>query len=179
MYSSGIAAVQATRYDSLASIFFTLAGTSEHGRDERYFVGTISKAILDLDRMDAFKRIPGHERNFVPMSEYLFKVLQPPLDNALFIGADYERAFDEFEVLFALSVIDLRVQLNEHIRFPIGRFGWKQRHGRGPLVIIVDEARAAGEEWAPLRAGLFGGKAERFEAAAVPCLERVSKLNWW
>jgi Caspase domain len=179
IYSSGIAAVQGRRYDSLASIFLTSAGTSEHGSDERYFMGAMSKAILGLNRMDAFKRIPGHERHFTPMSEYLFKILQPPLDNALFVGADYERAFDEFEVLFALSVVDLRMQRNEHVWAPTGRFGWKQQHGKGPLAIVMDEARAAEEDWAPLRAGLFGGKAERFKAAAEPYLERVSNLQWW
>jgi len=177
-YSSGIAAVQGNRYDSLASIFFTSAGASEHGRQERYFVGAISKAILDLNRVDVFKRIPGHERHFTPMSEYLFKVLQPPLDNALFLGADYERAFDGFEVLFALSVVDLRVQRGEHIWAPTGRFGWKQQHGEGPLGILIDEARGAGPDWSPLKAGLFGGSAERFEAAATPYLELVKKLGW-
>lgn len=113
------------------------------------------------------------------MSEYLFKILQPPVDNALFVGADYERAFDEFEVLFALSVVDLCVQRNEHVWAPTGRFGWKQQRGRGPLAIVMDEASAAAEDWPPLKAGLFGGKAERFEAAAVPYLEIVSKLSWW
>jgi hypothetical protein len=113
------------------------------------------------------------------MSEYLFKVLQPQLEDALFIGADYERAFDEFEVLFALSVVDLRVQRNVHMWAPTGRFGWKQQHGDGPLSLVIQEARAAGEDWAPLRAGLFGGKAERFELAAAPYLEMVSRLSWW
>lgn len=177
-YSAGIAAVQGGRYDSLASVFFTSANASEHGRDERYFAGAMSKAILDLNRLDVFKRIPGHERHYAPMSEYLFKVLQPPLDNALFVGADYERAFDEFEVLFALSVVDLRVQRNKRAWAPIGRFGWKQRHEKGPLGLLIEEARGAGDDWIPLKAGLFAGKAERFEAAAVPCLEFVSKLGW-
>jgi len=178
-YSSGIAAVQGNRYDSLASIFFTSAGASEHGRRERYFAGAISKAILDLNRAEVFKRIPGHDRHFTPMSEYLFKILQPPLDNALFLGADYERAFDEFEVLFALSVVDLRAQRGEHMWAPIGRFGWKQRHGEGPLGILIDEAHGAGQDWPPLKAGLFGGSTERFEAAATPFLEQVNKIGWW
>jgi len=178
-YSSGIAAVQGGRYDSLASIFFTSAGASEHGRQERHFAGAISKAILDLSRIEVFKRIPGHDRHFTPMSEYLFKVLQPPLDNALFLGADYERAFDEFEVLFALTVVDLRAQRGQHMWAPIGRFGWKQQHGEGPLGVLIDEARGAGQNWPPLKAGLFGGSAERFDAAATPFLEQVNKLGWW
>jgi hypothetical protein len=178
-YSSGIAAVQGRRYDSLASIFFATPGESEHGRDERFFVGAISRAILELNRASVFQRIPGHEHQYTPMSEYLFKVLQPSLDDALFVGADYERAFDEFEVLLALSVVDLHVQAGEHVWGPTGRFGWKQQHGRGPLTIVTDAARHAGGDWGPLKAGLFGGEMERFEAAAVPYLETVSKLGWW
>jgi hypothetical protein len=178
-YSTGIAAVQGNRYDSLASVFFTPAGASEHGREERYFAGAVSKAILDLNRVDLFKRVPGHERHFTPMSEYLFKILQPALDNALFLGADYERAFDEFEVLFALAVVDLRIQHGRHMWAPVGRFGWKQQQGEGPLGTLIDDARVAGPEWPPLKGGLFGGSAERFEAAATSFLGQVKNLNWW
>ena len=55
--------------------------------------------MLELIRTDSFKQIPDHERNYAPMSEYLFKLLQPLLDDILFIGKSYERVFDEFEVI--------------------------------------------------------------------------------
>jgi len=178
-YCSGIAAVQGGRWDSVADIFLTSAGASDYGREERYFVGAVSRAILDLASMDAFNRIPGHEKHYVPMSEYLFKILQPRLDDVLFVGKDYERAFDEFEVLLALSVCDIHVQRKEQVWGPVGRFGWKHHRGSAPLARVIDEARAAGDNWAPIKAGLFGGKIERFEAAAVPYLEDIKKRNWW
>jgi len=53
------------------------------------------------------------------MSEYLFKTLQPKLDDILFIGKSYEKSFDEFEVLFALVVADIKKQRDEHVWGPI------------------------------------------------------------
>lgn len=177
-YSAGIAAVQGGRYDSLAEVFFTKAWASEYGKDESYFVSALSQAVLELTRLDAFKHIPGHERHYVPMSEYLYKVLQPQLDDVLFVGKDYDRAFDEFEVLFALTIADLKVQRKDSAWGPIGRFGWKQPRGSGPLTVVINEARATGQAWPPLTVGFFGGSMERFEAAAIPYLEAVSKLGW-
>ena len=157
-YCSGVAAVQGGRYDSLADIFFTSAGTSEYGREEQLFVGAISKAMQDLVQSEAFKRIPGHERQYTPISEYLFKILQPQLDDVLFVGKDYERAFDEFEVLLALSAADLLYHREKRIWGPVGRFGWKQDRGSAPLTRVIDDARTGGENWAPIKAGLFGGQ---------------------
>jgi hypothetical protein len=166
---SGIAAVQGGRYDSLAEVFYASAGATEYGRDKEFFVGAVSNAIHDLTQTNVFEQLPGHEKHYAPMSEYLFKTLQPQLDDVLFVGKDYERAFDEFEVLLALAVADLRNQRHEGLWGPVGRFGWKRR-GRGPLSRVIDEARSAGAEWAPIRGGIFGGKLERFDAVADPFL---------
>lgn len=177
-YYSGIASVQGRRYDSLSSIFFTSVGASEYGRDEHSFMGAMSRAILELARIHAFKRIPGHEKQYVPMSEYLFKGLQPQIDDVLFVGADYERTFDEFESLFALSVVDSLILRDEHVWAPIGRFGWKHKHGSGPILSLIEEARSAGEDWLPFKAGLFGGETARFEAATKACLDLIRRMGW-
>jgi hypothetical protein len=179
LYASGIAAVQGARYDSLADIFYAQVPPSDSQRGDNSFVWVVGKAILELTRMDAFKRLPGHERHYAPMSEYLFKILQPSLDDVLFMGKDYERAFDEFEVLLGLSVADIYNLTSQHTWGPIGRFGWKQRHGDGPLSRVVREARSAGSDWLPIKGGLFGGKPERLEAIAQEYVESVSRLGWW
>ena len=64
-------------------------------------------ASLELERTKAFSQLPGHKRHYVPCSEYLFKLLQPMLDDILFLGRDYEQYFDRFEVLLALVHADL------------------------------------------------------------------------
>jgi hypothetical protein len=180
LYCAGIAAVEGRRYDSLATTFYAKVGSADHKDREEFFVEVVADAISELTSRDVFKQLPDYSRHYTPMSDHLFKVLQPRLDDALFMGRSYERSFDEFEVLFALIVADLRMQRDESAWGPIGRFGWK-RSGRenSPLLRIVSEARTMGNDWEPLRAGLFGGSIERFIKVADPFQERVGRLSWW
>lgn len=180
LYCAGIAAVEGKRYDSLANIFYSTISSSEYKQRDELFVEAVANSILELTRADVFKKLPGHDKHYVPMSEYLFKILQPKLDDLLFIGKSYEKSFDEFEVLFALVVADIKKQHDAHVWGPIGRFGWKH-HARdnAPLSRIISEAQTFGENWEPLKAGLFGGKLERFNGVAEEFQQRVAKLNWW
>lgn len=76
-------------------------------------------------------------------------------------GKNYERSFDEFEVLLALLAADARNQNAGWVWGPVGRFGWKHFNYRDPpFKRVIEEAKAAGNEWLPLRSGLFGGSIE-------------------
>lgn len=124
-------------------------------------------------------RIPGHEKNYVPLSEHLFKILQPPLEDALFLGKGYEEAFDRFEILYFLAVADLNILQSRDAWGPVGRFGWKHGWGgRSPLRDLIAEGRTQGTTWPPLVAGLFGGNLERFENVATAATERIGRLGW-
>lgn len=179
IYCSGIAAVEGNRYDSLANIFYTIVGTSEYNQSVEYFIESVANGISKLRSPDIFKDLPGHERYYTPMSEYLFKLLQPKLDDILFIGKNYERSFDEFEVLFSLAMIDLRIQNGLRPWGPLGRFGWKIQSNNNPLKSTINQANSQKENWIPLKAGLFGGQYERFTKAATELTAIVSSLNWW
>lgn len=180
LYSAGVAAVEGRCYESLASIFYTTLGHREYGKTGQILVEAVSNSVLELTRMDVFKQIPGHDRHYTPMSEYLHKILQPKLDDLLFLGRSYETAFDEFEVLFALTVADLRKQAGRDAWGPIGRFGWKaQRGDESPVARVFEEGRAMGANWGPLKAGLFGGDAARFNTVATEFQQTISRLNWW
>lgn len=178
LYSSGIASIEGCRFDSLANIFLAPVGTSHQGRADCMFVESASNAILEFTRAELFKKLPGHERYYAPMSEYLFKILQPQLDDLLFLGTNYESTFDEFEALLALVTADLKKQRDEFIGGPFGRFGWKQHGDASPLSRLIGEALGAGDEWPPLKAGLFGGRIERFNEVAGEYLALVKKLGW-
>lgn len=180
LYYAGIAAIESKNYQSLTAIFYTKLGSTDYGDDEPYFVQKLSNGVLELTRADIFKRIPGHERNYAPDSEYLFKQVQPVVEDLFFIGKGYESAFDEFEVLYALVVADLRIQADGHVWGPIGRFGWKfKSRNNSPFVKLVNEANGLKEKWPPLEAGMFGGSYERFEAAANEFKEILGRLNWF
>jgi hypothetical protein len=179
LYCAGIAAVDAQRYDSLATIFYTPIPSSEYRNRNDMFVEAVGHGLLELNRTDVLKQIPGHERNYVPLSEYLFKILQPKLDDVFFVGKNYESAFDLFEVLFGLAVADMRQTKNEGIWGPIGRFGWKNRGDNSPLRRVLADAKAQGNGWAPIKAGLFGGSYERFEKSAIEYSQMVGRLSWF
>jgi len=90
LYHVGIAAVEGRRYDSLAIVLNARTWTPQEG--ERTFGAAVTSAMADLVRTDAFKQLPGYERLHTPLSEYLFKLLQPTLDDILFMGRSYEAA---------------------------------------------------------------------------------------
>lgn len=178
LYTAGIAAIDAQRYDNLATLFYTQLKSSEYRDQTDTFVEKVSNGLLDIIRSNAFRQIPGHERYHTPLSEYLFKILQPRLDDTFFLGKNYETAFDEFEVIFALVIADIRQARGEDAWGPIGRFGWKGRiRNNGPLARIVSDARARKELWPPIRAGMFGGNFERFDNVATEYLNLVGRRN--
>jgi|ERR1044072_1251613 hypothetical protein len=99
----------------------------------------------------------------------------------MFIGRNYERAFDEFEILFALVVFDNRKQSGGWLWGPVGRFGWKQFNCQHPpFTRLIEEAKASGNEWPPLKAGLFGGSVDRFVTVAEDFQKEVlAHLRWF
>jgi hypothetical protein len=125
------------------------------------------EAILEVNRAEVFKMLAGHENHRVAVSEYLFKTLQPTVEDILFLGTSYERLFDKFEVLRAVCYADLAKRTSGWA--PLGRFAWKYHqdgHEDNPLADVMDDASLKKNEWPPIKAGLFHGSSERFEEAA-------------
>jgi len=178
-YHAGIAALEGKNYKSLASIFYTKLGSSEYDDSGSFFALKLASAAGDL--VDVFKIIPDHERKYTPLSEYLYKLVQPELDDMLFLGKGYEDVFDEFEILFALVVADLKKQVDSYVWGPIGRFGWKnRRHGTPPFQKLRNEAAQYKNNWGPIKAGMFGGQYERFEEVAEHYqTEVLGSLRWF
>jgi hypothetical protein len=180
MYSGGISALSANNYASLATLLMTkIPRQPTRDKSEEVIVATVD-AILDVERTNIFKRLPGHERNFAPRNEYLFTELQPELDDLLFLGATYEDLFDRFEVFWALVYAALmRVETN-HVWGPPGRFGWKGLRGQtDPYGALIEEANRQGASWLPLTVGLFGGSLEHFNDIATAYREKLLKSLPW
>ena len=87
-----------------------------------------------------------------PRSEYLLKLLQPLLDDALFLGTDYESSFDRFEVLYALEhAHHYSSEQFGRIWGPVGRFAWKEysSHQEGPFTMQYKKRKAKGVHGLP------------------------------
>lgn len=178
LYVAGIAAIDGGNYVALKALFEVDVKTSRRGERTTVLRATC-EAMLDLARVNAFKTIAGYEKMRTPQSEYLFKRVQPVVDDILFLGGRYEHLFDRFEVLYALCYVDQSGGDWGHA----GRFGykyWNRTSSADPFSVLVAEARQEGDKWAPLRAGLFGGSIGHFEEVAerfrAGLLER---LQWY
>jgi len=181
-YASGIAALANGKYQNLAAVFMTSVTSPRSSSTYGQLAPAIGDEILELERSDAFKQLPGHERYHVPRSEYLFKLLQPELDDDLFLGKEYESLFDRFEVFLALTNATMRKRNDNHVWGPVGRFGWKVQNRTGrenPLVDVIQEAKDQGIDWPPFSAGLFGRDRVLFLAAADEYAQLVARLGWW
>jgi hypothetical protein len=178
MYAGGIAALSVQRYDALKSIFLTHVHSDPNltggNIDDPLILPT---AFATAEIHDLFKKLPGHERQFMPMNEYLFKLLQPTLEDALFLGHSYEPLFDRFEILFALECSNI-VATGDHSPWgPPGRFAWKHRGGRqdSPFNQLVEEVNQQGGNWPPLKAGFFNGSLARFQELAAEYSDVMQK----
>jgi hypothetical protein len=175
MYSAGISALSAKKYDALKIILETPIRLLPHEGKNTILIIPVASRLSEIT--EGFKWIPGHESKHTPRSEHLFQLLQPVLENILFLGKSYEQLFDDFEIHSALVFSDA----TGRDWAPIGRFGWKHERGRegSPFDLIIEEAKKDGENWPPLKAGLFHGSLEKFLELSTTFRERLNKLSWW
>lgn len=178
VYSAGISAIASNNFDALSIIFDTKVPSANNSYENLEIKKALGDAAADLH--DVFKRIPGHEKNYVPRSEYLLKFLQPSLDDLLFLGRDYEKMFDRFEVFFALIYADQDYDSDSQLWAPVGRFSYKYR-GRGTDDVygeIMAEATKFQNEWLPLKAGLFSGSIDRFHEVSRSFEAVLKDIRW-
>lgn len=170
-YAGGIAAVATESYDLLLALMRARVVTSRG--DERLVVAATT-GIGDLRQH--FKLLPGRQQQFVPLSEHLYETLKPVLDETLYLGAEYDRAFDTFEILYAVEF------LHQSGRgwAPVGRFGWKAGRGESnPLRQIAEEAESASGGWPALSAGLCGGSSEKLQEHLKGLREAIARSGMW
>jgi uncharacterized caspase-like protein len=180
LYCGGIAAVAARRYDNLRDLLLLPIHDPNQSQDgSALLIRSVARQTNELNEF--FKCLPGHERQYTPRSEYLLKLLQPILDDALFLGTDYEASFDRFEVFYALEhAHHYSSEQSGRTWGPVGRFGWKESgfaSGR-PFHDVVQEAEREGASWLPFENGLFGGSIDRFKEVASAYGNSLSQLAW-
>ncbi|MBK9539906.1 MAG: hypothetical protein IPO12_14360 [Flavobacteriales bacterium] len=93
-------------------------------------------------------------RSTTSLIEFLFKLLQPSVEDLLFLGPDYEMAFDRFEALLALNYLYETVQQDDDGGFALpGRYAYKRGRSGDPYMILLEEANRQGGMWPPIVQG--------------------------
>jgi uncharacterized caspase-like protein len=173
IYAITVASIAAGQFENLYSAFTASVGDHAGQNAKQVLSATYDRLY---ESIDAFKLLSGHDRAFVPLSEYLFKNLQAPIEDLLFLGRSYEQVFDRTEILLALSYADL----DGSSWYPSGRFSWKHkrrnRDGNSPLTTFFAEATAMQSQWPPLRAGFFGGSQEQLGRHEVAMRKGVDEF---
>jgi len=174
MYSSGIAALSARKYSTLKIILTTNVTYSSMREEYLPIIVPVTENLAHIH--GEFKWIPGQDRKHVPRSEHFFEILEPVLQELLFLGKDYERLFDDFEVYAALVYGDFK----ERNWYTVGRFGWKYRRETeyNPFNRIVEEGKKRKDDWLPLQAGMFNDSLERFLKVSESLRQWLSELSW-
>lgn len=180
MYLTGIAALSGNQWRNLHSVLYATVQIRSNlsGQPTSYVLESTVDQVKHLNEW--FKKLPSHERNYVPRSEYLFKSLQPHLEDAFYLGKSYENLFDRFEIILALSYAYERQKSKRSAWAPPGRFAWKfsSYHPDDPFSQLVKEAQAQGSTWPPVVSGLFGGSIESFLAVATEYQKFMGELGF-
>jgi hypothetical protein len=160
-YCGGIAAVAAKKYDTFAALAWRPI--------IRRVTTSLQSPLVTL--VNAERLLPkASAQNFnpdqklkTPTSDHLFTTLRPRFSELLPDDSEFQRIFDEFEYLICLSVMHNSSKDGSIRSYPIGRFVWRDTTSE-----LVDqlsrEADALGNNWLPLKAGLFDGSLEAFKA---------------
>ena len=64
----------------------TKMGSALTSDESQEVILQVGHALSEIERAGVFKLLPDHAKHYVPRSEYLFKRLQPLLDDLLFLG---------------------------------------------------------------------------------------------
>jgi hypothetical protein len=112
---------------------------------------------------------PGRS-TYEPTSQRLFETLREPLGEYLPLNVGYQKAFDSFETLRALTFVDInkKREPDGHGWVPLGHFAVLHRRGR-PEESALRALRAEYQEqlgrWGPLESGLLELPATNWDSA--------------
>jgi hypothetical protein len=181
LYAGCIGAVAGDNYQIIYKLTHISGLPNPYGRNnDDVLLISVFRAMGEID--SGFKLFPGLAERYTPRSEYIYKLLEPPTEEILYIGTDYESTFDRVEAIISLEYIHLNhpesIGKDEWTSAPVGKFGWKHRHSN-PLSQLIEEAEVAGDSWPPLQAGLFGGSIGRFRELAGGLSRLVNQLGWF
>jgi ADP-ribosylglycohydrolase len=163
LYAGGVAALAADNHQMFAAV---LTRPRYHDHNEQGPL-LLECCIPRVFRADLKQFLPGYERHHTPGSNYLVDLLRPLMEVTFPLKNRYEECFDRFEYLVALAYADLRQKSSSQSTLsdfwgPIGRFGWRNRGRAGDMLqVVAEEISKFGENWAPLKAGLFDGSLDR------------------
>jgi hypothetical protein len=169
IYAGGVTSVAAQRWGNLAALLKkTEISAPSQGRRGPASTVIYPGSVFESGVEDY---LPDLRRDQLAVSKHLHRVLRHPLADTIPHDSDYLAHFCTFEYLLALTHADLREGefTPDYFWGPPGLFMSEgQCRSKNPVMKDVKrQAKEQGDDWPPLKAGLFGGSYERFEKIAT------------
>jgi hypothetical protein len=179
LYGAGLTAVASGNYRILADV---LTGPKVQNDVDKY-VEICSEVYPQSVFEEYITNSNARQRSYTPASDILFKRLREPLRDFLPRDVEYQYVFDRFEYLFGLVYADLVRRETPQSGWwgPVGCFAWRgKRYHQGDQASqkIGIEIETEGNNWPPLKAGLFGSSLERVKTVKTKFDSFISNLNF-
>ncbi len=182
-YAAGLAAAYADRWDMVRAIAIGGRFHDRYDTDISLAPALNVWDVLGSGQKAAWLPETGH----TPETDHVFTQLRDPLRDTIPDDARYAANFDRFQYVMGLVVTDTKVQFTGY-RATVGRIGRDPKYTFNPDQTgnryanqIEAEITTDGNDWPPLRAGLFSGNSARLQAAVVGYREVVdwATTTWW
>lgn len=164
LYASGLGAIANGNYSTLRC-FANMVRVAYRGEIKHLFVALNHTTVMSSE---FGKNLPGYAKAPTPLSSRLCEKLRDPLREFLPATSEYENAFDRWEYFVGSVHADtVRNEFNDSWWGPWGAFIWRSRFAARDqtAVVVKRELETEGDNWAPLKAGFFGGSKEQAATA--------------
>lgn len=167
LYAGGIASIASKNYYNLYAIAIEAkcGNRAEYGRQTSIGKNIYNYSVFDTKSIA--ERVLNMNNKYTPISDYIHYYLRGFMKEIIPLDLNYDRAFDYFEYMLGLINIDRNYSTfkegKKSIWGPIGRFCWGYVYNQteSPVNLVSLELDKLGDEWLPLKYGLFDGKKER------------------
>jgi hypothetical protein len=178
LFSAALASLASENYPMLAALLLRPQNKYSGRGKEPLILSVFPSAVIE---QNIGRLLPNMDRRWTPASDYLVEILQPHLREYIPEQREFEEKFDRLEYLISLVILDHSLQISSDHWAPLGRFGWKFRHGGDHHISnqIKNELDKEGENWKPLKSGFFGGSIDRVNIAQVKLIEQLQHLQWY
>ena len=180
MYAGGIASVAAGNYENLAVL---LAKPKVQVINKSGLLpAAVALYSATLFEDDIYGLFTDSHTDPYALNRHLFEALKGPFAETMPMEDEYRSSFNTFEYLLTLVHADIQAKINVSDYFwgPPGLFmsERERRNGAVTMKTVKQQAKEQGNEWPPLKAGLFDGAYERFEKV-VAGVEDLLEINRW
>ena len=172
LYSGGVSALAAMKYGTFSSLLLNARCR---------LLGDHLPLIRGVNNWDVMEErgglLPGQNRHHTPVSDHLFGLTRDLLTEYLPDEQRYIETFDYFEYLLSLVCTHIYAEQQGLEWSPMGAFTWRYAadNPSSPMNKVESELERLGQEWQPLRFGLFNGSLVRLREIKVISDRLISK----